>query len=335
MHDDLDPGARGAGASIGYVTASEAAAVNLAGLDLNLLVVLDALLRERHVTRAATALGMSQSAASHALARLRDQLGDPLLVRDRRGLVPTPRAETLAGPLAAALAGLRQALAQPMPFEPATSCLRFTVATADYGQFVVLPRILERLGREAPGVDLTVRDYGGQSFADLIASGECDLAIGPRDARAKAPKPASPAGVHERRLFRERFVCMARRGHPAIGKALDLATFVALPHAFIAPRGTPGGIVDDVLAERGLTRRVALMVQHFLVAPWAIASSDLVITLSERLARAFVEVLPLTIYEPPIALPRFSMQLMWHERTHRDAAHKWLRALIIDATTGL
>lgn len=310
---------------------------NLAALDLNLLVVLDALLRERHVTRAAAQLGVSQSAASHALARLRSQLGDPLLVRDKSGLVPTRRAEALAEPLAAALAALRTALAKPEPFVPATSRRSFRVATADYGLLVVLPGLLGRLASEAPGIDLAVRDYGGKPFTEALAEDECDIAIGPLGAVSTHVfgTARTPTSIRERRLFRERFVCLARRDHPGIGKTLDLDTYAALPHAFIAPRGTPGGVVDDALAERGRSRRVALMVQNFLVGPFAVASSDLIITIGERLARAFSDVLPLAVYEPPIPLPRFAMHLMWHERTHREAAHKWLRDVIIATTKDL
>ncbi|MFO0744100.1 MAG: LysR family transcriptional regulator [Myxococcota bacterium] len=308
---------------------------NLAALDMNLLVVLDALLRERHVTRAAAVLGVSQSACSHALARLRTLLGDPLLVRDRQALVLTPRADALAGPLAAALAALRGALAPPEAFAPRTAKKRFTIATADYGQLVVLPPLLARLGAEAPGIDLVVRDFGGKPVAESLASGECDLAMGPPDGvrtGGKPPPRPTAAGIRDRRIFRDRFVCVARRGHPRIGERLDLETYIALPHAFVAPRGTPGGAVDDALAERGMQRRVALMVQHFLVAPWAVASSDLIVTIAERLAKAFAERLPLAIYEPPLALPRFAIHVMWHERTQRDPAHKWLRDLVVEVT---
>jgi len=307
---------------------------NLAALDVNLLVVLDALLSERHVTRAATRLGLTQSAASHALARLRTLLGDPLLVRDRQALVLTPRAEALAAPLGEALRALRLALEPPTPFDPATSTRTFTLAMADYAQLVLLPPLLRRLAKTAPGIDLIARDFVGELFDDT--SDPYDFAVAPdRTTTRSHPTGSTNAAVRERRLFRERFVCVARRGHPAIGAKLDLATFVALPHAFVAPRGTPGGIVDDVLAERGLTRRVALMVQHFLVAPYAVASSELIITLAERLARTLTSHLPLTIHEPPLTIPRFTMQLYWHERMHREPAHAWLRQQIIEVAKEL
>jgi len=306
---------------------------SLAALDLNLLLLLDALLHDPHLTRAAAVVGLSQSAASHALARLRAHLGDPLLVRDRARLVPTPRAESLREPLARALEALALALSPPAAFDPATSRRRFVIAAADYAQLVALPPLVARLASEAPGIDLVARDIGAAPFSESLAAGDFDLAIGPpASVRTKTPAGATPGAIRERRLFTERFVCVVRAGHPRVGRRLDLDTFVALPHAFVAPRGTAGGIVDDVLAERGLSRRVSLMVQSFLVAPWAVASSDLVITLAERLARAFQSQVPaaLRVLEPPLPLPRFTMSMLWHDRAHDDAGHRWLRKLLVD-----
>lgn len=302
---------------------------NLAALDLNLLVVLEALLAERHVARAAGRVGLSPSATSHALARLRRLLGDPLLVRDKQTLVPTVRAEALAPRLADALASVRAVLAPPAAFEPATARRTFVLGLADYAQFILLPPLLTRLAETAPHVDLVARDFPLER--PLEHFDELDVLVAPGRGLARAdPLGAhAGAGLRESRLFRERFVCVARRDHPRIGKKLDLATFVALPHAFIAPRGTPRGVVDDLLAERGLSRRVALMLQHFLVAPHAVAGSDLVITLAERVARAFAAHLPLTIHEPPLAIPRFAMHLYWHERRHLDPAHQWLRQQLL------
>lgn len=302
----------------------------LTGLDLNLLPVLDALLSERHVTRAGRKVGLSQSATSHALSRLRAHFDDPLLVRHGNALVPTSRAEALAPLLARALQTLASALAPPERFDPLTARRTFVIACADYGQLVLLPRLVEHLTRAAPHFDLVIRDLGATPFGEALGEGRCDLAIGPPIGGVRLSEPASQdTAIYGRHLFDERFVCLVRRGHRAAESGLDLATFAALPHAFVAPRGTPGGIVDDVLARHGLSRRVAVMVQHFLVAPWLVARTDLVVTLAERLALAFVDQLPLVLLEPPIELPRFAMHLMWHERRHRDPAHTWLRSQLV------
>ncbi len=296
---------------------------NLDGVDLNLLRVLDALLTERHVTRASKRLGLSQPATSHALARLRALLGDPLFVRTPRGLAPTARASQLAGPLRAALAALEQAVAGGGSFDPATARRTFTLATADYGAFVIVPRLVERVQREAPGVDLWVRALRDDPFEQL-ALGDVDVVVGPL--MAVAPR----ASIHARPLYEERFVCMVRKDHPRVKRSLDLDTWAALPHAFVAPRGTPGGVVDEALASAGRSRRVVLAVPHFLVAPHVVAGSDLVLTIGARVAAPFVEMLPVKVFPPPVALPGFKVSLAWHERAHHDAAQRWLRAMIVE-----
>jgi DNA-binding transcriptional LysR family regulator len=302
--------------------------VNLRSLDLNLLVALSALLEERHVTRAARALGMSQSAMSHALGRLRAALSDELLVRGPSGLVPTARAEALREPLREALSTLSDALDTPRPFEAATARRAFTVAASDYVQLVVLPRLVARLQAEAPGVDLWIVSPSPEEIATRLADGTLDLDIG-------VPRAEAAPGLHARRLFDERFVCVVREGHPRVRDTLTLEDYVDLPHAFVAPRGRKGGAVDSALAKRGLERRVAVAVPHFLVMPTVIASSDLIVTLASRVARSFAEHLPLRLFEPPIPLPSFSMQMTWHERAKSDPGHQWLRALLVDVTREL
>lgn len=299
---------------------------NLDGMDLNLLRVLDALLMERHLTRAAQRVGLSQPATSHALARLRKHLGDPLFVRTPKGLEPTARCATLATPLREALELLTKSLMGSVPFEPATARRTFTIASADYGAFVLSPPLLETFSREAPGVDLWVRTFAGDPF-EALALGDVDVAIGPM----ATMRPL--VSLHAKMLYLERFVCLVRKDHPRVGDTLDLDTWVSLPHAFIAPRGTPGGIVDEVLASHGRARRVAFATPHFMVAPHVVASSDLVLTVAERVARAYAEVLPLRVLETPVPIPGFTMQLVWHERQHHDPAHQWFRKKVTEAAT--
>lgn len=312
----------------------------LLGLDLNLLLVLDALLGERHVTRAGLRIGLSQPATSRALSRLREHFHDPLLVREGNTLVPTSRAEELAAPLTAAITALQEALTPPTPFDPSTARRTFTLATADYGQFVVLPPLISRLQSAAPGVDLVVLDLGSTPVHQALSDGLVDVVIAPRPGATRLSRPPAEvydggAHLYRRHLFDERFVCLVRDGHPRVKSRLSLETFVDLPHAFIAPRGTPGGIVDDVLEAQGLTRRVAVMVQSFLVAPWLVAQSDLIITLAERLARALSNTLPLRVLKPPLVIPDFAMELAWHERRHLDPAHRWLRAELVASSKGV
>ncbi len=291
----------------------------LAALDLNLVRALDVLLEERHVTRAAARLGVTQSAASHALARLRDELGDPLLVRGvGGGLSLTERAARLAPVVRAALAQLAAAWREPV-FEPASSQRTFHVGAGDFAELVLLPPLVRRIATAAPGVNL---------FFRAVTDGGPELAAGKLDAYL-APAREPSAGLYQRHLFDESFVVMMRAGHPAASSKLTLERFCALDHLLVAPRGTPGGYVDEALAQLGLSRRVALSVPHFLIAPHVVASTDLVMTVAWRIAAAFRKSHALVVREPPLTLPTFPIHLVWHERTHAEPAHRWLREQVI------
>ncbi len=293
----------------------------LAGFDLNLLRVLDVVLAERHVTRAAARLGQSQSATSHALARLRDELGDPLLVRGAGGrLVPTERALALAP----VVTRLLDELAAAWPgggFDPATARRTFHVGAGDLAELVLLPPLAARVARLAPGVELFVRPAPDDPGAAL-ASGEVDVVLAP--VRSRDPRPLT-SGCYYRPLFAETFTCAMRAGHPAARGRLTLDRFCALDHLLVAPRGTAGGFVDDALAAVGRQRRVAVAVPHFLVAPAVVAATDLVATLASRVVAAFARSHRLVMRPPPVAVPGFTMHAIWHERTHEQAAHTWLR----------
>ncbi len=289
---------------------------HLSGIDLNLLPLLDALLEERHVTRAAKRVGLSQPAASRGLARLRELLADPLLVRSQRGLSPTPRAEALRAPVRQALTLLDQSLVEKVVFDPATARRKIRVVSDDYSELVLFPSLVSRLSKRAPGIDVLVPPTGAFEFEPLLR-GEIDLALAPL--RANMPPPP---GILEKKLYAERFVCVVRKGHP-LAKRPTLARFADARHALIAPRGTAGGAVDDALARHGKTRRVAFMGPHFLVVPFIVAASDLVVTLGERVARALAPTLQLTIFEPPMKLNGFTVACYWHERSAADPAVQW------------
>ncbi len=292
-------------------------------LDLNLLVALDALLAEGNVTRAAERLGLTQPAMSHALNRLRALLDDPLLVRTPRGMVPTPRAEELAPAIRSALDDIDRALRGRPSFDPATSTRCFTIAAVDHGELVILPPLLARISAEAPGVDLLVRPLRLDKLEEELESGVIDLAFGVISAEDNL-------ATFRQRLFHESFVCLVRADHPKVGATISLEEFVALDHALVGPRGRRGGFVDSELQKLGLTRRVALMVPHFLVAPMMLAKSDLILTAPERIARAFAAILPLRIVPTPFELKGFDVSQMWHERQAHEPAHRWLRSLIVE-----
>jgi DNA-binding transcriptional LysR family regulator len=217
------------------------------------------------------------------------------------------------------------ALRPPRAFDPKTAEKRIRIGTGDYGEIVLLPRVVERLASEAPRIDLRVV-FQADSPADMLRSGDVDLLLSPVFAADAGP------GTYARKLFDERFVCVVRRGHPLADKKLTLARYVAASHALISPRGKEGSMTDDALTRLGLSRRVAVTVPHFLVAPHIVAQSDLVLTLAARVANMLAAPLGLVILKPPpeLGLEGFAMSAVWHERTHADPAQRWMRELFAE-----
>jgi DNA-binding transcriptional LysR family regulator len=291
----------------------------LSSLDLNLLVVLQALLSEASVTRAAQRVSLSQSATSHALNRLRELLGDPLLVRSGRRLTLTPRATALLPALERGLLELDGALSGEPPFDPARTRRSIAVGLADYAQAVLLGPLLARLRREAPGIDL--HTVGFPDVFERMDAGTLDMAV--------IPTSPVPAGFSVRRLFSDGFVCIVRRDHPTVrGPRLSLPRYLALDHVVVAPSGMSGSIVDTALARKGLERRVALRISSFLAAPIVVTESDLISTGPAKLLRPMAKRYPIRLLPPPLPLDDFEMHLAWHSRRDRDPAHSWLRELI-------
>lgn len=293
--------------------------VDLASINLNLLVALDALLRERSVTEAARRSRVTPSAISHSLASLRDVFGDPLLIRSGRGMVLTPRAEALVGPLRILLGDAERLLAGRGAFDPSSAKRTFVIAAPDFLATLLMPPLLDATHLIAPGIAFEVVPSGRRANAWLLESGEVDLALG-------AIVEASP-GIRRMDLCTESFLCAVRAGHPlARGKELDLATYVAIPHLVIALGEHSGPTwIDQALAKHGLERTVALRVRYFMSAPLVIARSDLLVTGPSQLLRYFESLVPLRLYRPPIELPTYPEEAYWHERFDNDGAHEWLR----------
>lgn len=296
--------------------------VRLAAVDLNLLVAARALLSERHVTRASRQLGLSQSATSHALARLRELYGDPLLVRSGRGLSLTARAQRLLPQLSRGLEELEASLRAEARFDPATARQVFRVYSADYGHAVLFGRLLALLRAEAPGVDLQV--VGEPDALGQLEAGDLDFAL--------LPKQPPRRQFKQLKLFSDGFVCMLRRGHPAlVRKRLSLEQYLKLGHLLVAPGHTPGSYVDGELQRRGLSRRIVLQVSSFLVAPLVVAETDLISTGPRRLLERMAERYPIELLATPLPIPGFDLNLMWHSRRDQDAAQQWMRGLVVRA----
>ncbi|MDN7181020.1 LysR family transcriptional regulator [Caballeronia sp. SEWSISQ10-4 2] len=294
---------------------------NLRRLDLNLLVTLDVLLSEHNVTRAAERLNFSQPSVSVHLAKLRDVFGDPLLLPGPRGMRPTARAEELREPLRQALDALERAVSPARSFDPAEASHTWRVAAADYGESTVLLPALAGLRSAAPGTRLAVLQLVPPRIAKQAEQGEIDLALHTSE--------DAPSGLHRRPLFTERYVLAGRAGHPRLKRRPTLAQFCQLDHVVVSQDG--GGfraITDEVLSEAGLARRVVLSIPHFLFMMSVLASTDLVAMLPSRLVRDTSE---LRVAEPPVDIPGYEMAMLWHERSHRDPAHQWLREHIANS----
>lgn len=288
--------------------------------DLNLLRVFEALLAEGSVTGAARRLGLGQSATSSALARLRAACGDELFLRTPQGMRPTARAQDMAPGIALALAELRRTLESGGRFVPARAERRFTLASSDYTTAVLLPPLLNRLGREAPGVDLRVIGFDKDDIARLIERGEVDAALG--------VFPAPPGGAVVTRLYAESFVGVARIGHPALRRGrIGIDAFCTWPHALITTRRDASGAVDQALRETGRARRVAVTLPHMLCLPPLLAASDMLSTVPLRLTR-MQGVTGLAHFRLPVTLAGWEVQMLWPARARADAGAAWLRGVI-------
>lgn len=296
--------------------------MDLRQADLNLLVHLDALLAESSVTRAAERVGLSTAAMSHALSRLREQLKDPILVRAGRSMVPSKRAEQLRPRVRALIEELGVVMSPSTELDPSTMTRGFRIHTTDH-VLLVLGAAADRLVRkEAPGVSLTflpnVPDDATQLRAGLI-----DLAIG--------VFTDLPPELRIRTLFEDRFVCVVRRNHPAAKRRLSLARYAAMEHVLVSPRGGAGRYVDGLLEKEGLERRIARSVPYFMAALVLVSKTDYVLTVSERLARAFGARLGLQVLEPPLQMAAYALRMLWHPRYESDPAHAWLRSVFVRA----
>jgi DNA-binding transcriptional LysR family regulator len=292
--------------------------VHLSGLNLNLLVHLDALLELRNVTRAAHRAGVTQSAMSHSLAKLRSQFSDELLVRRGRSNDLTTGAEALRQPLRRMLLDLQKLVQHRGKLDPRTIERTFAIACPDFLSVLVVPRVIEVVARQAPGVCLDIVPADRRRYAEMLASGQLDLALG--------GVLFAGEGIVRTTLYRECFVGLVRRAHPLLKKRITLERYAAAPHALISIGESSGPTwVDDQLRLHGLSRRVTVRTRSFLAAPMLVADSDLVLTGPRRLCQHMARSYALKLFELPIELPEYSEEVLWHERFADDPAHRWLR----------
>ncbi|MDI1239826.1 MAG: LysR family transcriptional regulator [Polaromonas sp.] len=288
-------------------------------IDLHLIRVLNTVLTERSVSRAAIRLGMYQPAVSAALKRLRELAGDPLLVRSGAGMVPTDAGLRMIDPSARILRAAEVLFSDARGFDPATATSTFSLACSDYMDPLFLPQLVAQIKNTAPLCHVDIHPLSGASdYRTRLAQGEVDIVVG--------NWPAPPDDLHMARLFGDEVVCLVAQDHPAARRGWDSASWLAAEH--VAPTPThPGakGVIDEHLDKLGLQRNITVRCPHFGLIPAMVASSLLVLTTGRQYCERYTATLPLKILPCPVDFPRMMYYQLWHERTHASASAKWLR----------
>lgn len=291
-------------------------------IDLNLLSVFQEVYRERQISSAARRLGLSQSAVSNALARLRRSFGDELFVRTASGMQPTPLASQMAEPIGAAMAQVALALNQRSRFDPATSSRRFVLAMTDVGEVYFMPALIERCRQLAPQLEVSSLRVPTHALKEEMEGGRVDLAVGPFEDVSDA--------LYQRHLFRQPFVCMFRKGHPLGRGELTLARFLAAEHLLVDAADSPYDRINAALARAGVAASTRFRVPHFTAVPYIVGTSDLVVTVPQKLAERAALPFGLEWAAPPLDLPALQTNIFWHRRFNQDPGNQWLRGLLAD-----
>lgn len=294
--------------------------MNPKALDVQLLLVFDALMTERHVTKAARLVGLSQSALSHALGRLRERLDDPLLVRTAKGMEPTARALELVGPIREAIRQIQAVFDSQPQFSPLQSAESFVVRIGDCNQYLLLPAILAELEVKAPNISLVVQHLSPADTIKRLDDGTMDFAISAFLTHSKS--------IRSEPLMRDRMICAMASANPSAGQRLTVGKFLALRHLRVVQDGGDTRFVDQELYARGMSRKVVATIPNWLVALHAVASSAMVVAVSERMARRFDVDGRLVLRKLPIGGDRFSWQMYWHRRHDNHPSQRWMRALV-------
>lgn len=296
--------------------------MSLNRLDLNLLLAFDALMAERNVSKAAEKLFIGQSAMSHSLNRLRQAFDDPILVRTSTGMKPTKRAEALIIPIRKALLDIELTVSTPATFEATTDKHRFVIAATDYSELILIPSLVKQVRELAPGVGIHVSQSHNYLPEQELENGAINIALG------FDVSLATPSRLQQQGLFYDAFVSIVRKDHPYVANNLSLEQYVNMEHALISPAGHEFGIIDECLGQQNKSRKVVLVVPHFLSAPLIIAQSDLVLTLPYRIAERFAKMTPVKLLPTPVKLPSYQLSMIWHPLFDKDPANQWLRELV-------
>ncbi len=294
--------------------------LDLRKLDLNLLLVFHALFVHRSVTTAANELALSPSALSHALARLRQALGDDLFVRLDNQMQPTLRAEQIAEPVSQALAQLSAGLSLNQRFDPASSTRNFVISATDYTAFAILPRLINHLQLVAPRITLRILNTNQKLAIAELAAGHIDFALGYGEEQTPLP-----VGMEEFDWLQDDYVAIASKKHSSIRRKLTLAVYLKARHVVVTPWNESRGVIDYVLDGMALQRQVAVQLPNVLVAPFIIADGDLIMTLPRLAATTLAQAANIAIYPAPFAIPPYTLKIYSHSKYARSEAHLWLR----------
>ena len=300
--------------------------MHIEDLDFGEIRLVAALAELRKLSAAAARLGMSQSAASHALARLRRRTGDPLFVRASAGFYPTPYGERVGAAARKALDVLLDGLTPDVPFDPPSTARQFNIYASDVGQMVFLPKLLAFMNEAAPNASLRACPIPLDQPGAALASGEVDLAIG--------FFRNLTTGFRQSLLFREHYVCVVRADHPNFRGGMSDEAFAKSPRALADASGMAHAVVEEELKAHGLTAAPRLTVPQFMVLPLVIANSDILVIMPSRLAEAFSQLVSIKVMRPPISLRPYDIRLYWHERFDRDPASRWLRKAFVSLFRG-
>lgn len=296
--------------------------VNLARIDLNLLIAFDALYSECNVTRAAERIGIGQPSMSHALSRLRKLLNDELFTRTSDGVRPTPRAAAIAPAIRSSLDLMQQTLLQRDPFDALRAERTFMLGMPDSIEVPLLPRLVAFLAREAPRIKLRLRAIDRYDVLEQLNQDRLHLGI--------AGLLTEGGLQHKRRrLYSTGYLCLFDPLHLKVDTPILLRDYIAVPHVLGSPRGDAHGVVDDALAANGLTRDIAVVTPHFAAVPFALKGAKLISTVPERPARIFARQFDLATSPVPVALPASDVSMIWHSSYDPDPAHQWLREVIV------
>jgi DNA-binding transcriptional LysR family regulator len=298
-------------------------------IDIRLLRAFLVLMADKNVSTAAEHMGISQPAASHALARLRTLFDDPLLLRSRTGMVASSRAVEFEQGVRALLATYDSLLGMARPFDPAVSSHTFVISAPEYAERLLLPGLARSARAQAPNVRIEVQTPDRDRGIELLETGRLDLRI------AWLPKP--PQSLRSMQLFQDNIVCIADAHHPTVRGSITLEQFMTLPHArpLGTGRTTTGRVIDEAVEQQGRQLNLVFLVQNFLTIPLMMAGTDLIATVPLRLATFLSKQHPLQILEAPLRLPRIRYAAYWHERSQKDPGHRWLRGLLQESARAL